>query len=222
MSPAGAGDQERDLDPGFEPDEVRYIRDTDTLKALSDPTRVRLLETMIQRRSPAWSVKELAAALGVPPTRLYHHVELLLERDLVRPVERRVVSGIIETRYLPAARSFQIDRSLFAGGNDEGMAVLADTLAAMFDTARAEIEQAIRAGAAVEGDDVPPERRLLLSRGVVRLTPERAAELRHRLQALADEFGDEPGPDGWPADARSQGVFIAVYPLPDPQEPSDA
>src|SRR5262245_46354904 len=92
---ATAGDDDLvDLPP--EPE--RLVADVETLKALSDPLRLRIIERMVTRIDEPWTVKELAAELGVPPTRLYHHVDLLLERELIRPVERRVVSGIIETR----------------------------------------------------------------------------------------------------------------------------
>ncbi|HEY3334117.1 MAG TPA: helix-turn-helix domain-containing protein, partial [Candidatus Limnocylindrales bacterium] len=207
-----------------EPEDVRYIGDVETLRAISDATRMRILETMVQRRSPAWSVKELAAALEMPQTRLYHHVELLVERDLIRATERRVVSGIIETRYSVAARSFQLDRSLFAGDTAAGLEVLHQTLAAVFDTARAEVELSLRLGAIRADAESSDERSLLLTRGLARLTPPRAAELRKRLQALLDEYGDDPSSD---PDGRAFGIVLALYPMPptggdtDPQEPSD-
>jgi len=218
---------EQELGPGlapeFVPDDVRYISDVETLRAISDTTRMRILETMVQRRSPAWSVKELASALGMPQTRLYHHIDLLLERDLIRATERRVVSGIIETRYNVAALSFQLNRALFAGDTAAGLEVLHQTLVAVFDTARAEVELAVRLGAIATGPDAPDERRLLLTRGLARLTPSRASELRRRLQALSDEFGDDTAiePDG-----RAYGIVLAVYPMPptpgaaEEQEPS--
>ena len=193
-----------------EPDETRYIRDVETLRTISDPTRLRILETMVQRPTPAWSVKELAAALAMPQTRLYHHVELLLEHDLVRASERRVVSGIIETRYTPAALSFQLDRGLFAGDAAPGLEVLHDTLAAVFDTARAEVEEAMRLGAIDAGPDAPEDRRILVSRGLTRLTPARATELRRRLVELSREFEDDA--DG--EDAQAFGIVLAVYPMP--------
>lgn len=219
MTTDGTTTPEREIDPAFEPEEVLYIRDVETLKALSDPTRVRILEVMVQRRSPAWSVKEIAAALGVPQTRLYHHMELLLAQNIVRPVERRVVSGIIETRYLPAARSYQLDRALFAGEGAEGLAILHETMVAVFDTARAEVERAIRAGANVADDAVDDGRRILVTRGLAHLTPARAAELRKRLQAISDEFGTDQ--DAAAPDALAFGIVLAVYPLLDPQENSD-
>ena len=201
-----------DLDAAFRPDAVRLVADLETLRAISDPTRMRILERMVTRQDPAWSVKELAAALEMPPTRLYHHIDLLLERDLLRPVGRRVVSGIIETRYRVCARSFQLDRRLFAADADEANHVLLETVATTIDTARAEVEASIRDGGASAGD-APDHRRLLLSRGLTRLSSARATEFRARLMALEAEFSDEPDADG-----ELLGVLIAVYPIPDAAE----
>jgi DNA-binding transcriptional ArsR family regulator len=222
LNPSGPASADQDLHPAdFEPEDVRYIRDVETLRAISDPTRMRILEAMVQRRSPAWSVKELAAALEMPQTRLYHHVDLLLSHDLIRPVERRVVSGIIETRYNVAARSFQLDRALFAGDSEEGLAVLHETLAAVFDTARAEVELAIRLGVISPGAETPAERGLMLTRGLARLTPARALELRQRLQALSEEFGGDPEDSKAGDGSLAYGIVLAVYPMPPAQEPSD-
>jgi DNA-binding transcriptional ArsR family regulator len=177
---------------------------------------MRLLETMVQRQEPAWSVKELAASLGVPQTRLYHHVDLLLQHGLIRPVERRVVSGIIETRYRAAALSFQLDQRLFAGTSPEDREVVHQALVAVFDTARNEVEEALRLGLIDAADSDPDHRRVLLTRGLASLSKERAAELRARLQALADEFGNDTDPDG-----DSYGIVLAVYPMPPTPETPD-
>lgn len=206
-----------DIDPGFQPEAVRLVGDVDTLRAISDPTRMRVLETMVTRPDGAWSVKEIAAALGVPQTRLYHHVELLAGRDLIRAVEQRVVSGIIETRYRVSARSFQLDRRLFAGDGDESRQALHDTLLAVFDTSRAEVEDAIRLGAVDPSDDAPEHRKLLLSRGVARLSAARAAELRRRLVELESQFDHDD-----PEDGELYGLVLAVYPLPPVKEHDDA
>lgn len=197
-----------DVDPAFMPAPVLAVSDVDTLRAISDPTRMRLLEVMVTRQDPAWSVKELAAALGVPQTRLYHHVDLLAERGLLRAVEQRVVSGIIETRYRVAARSFQLDRRLFAGGTDEALEILHGVLDAVFGRAREEVEAAVRADVAELSESAPPHRQLLLSRGIARLTPARAEELRRRLVELEAEFDHEDGEGAAP-----YGMVLAVYPV---------
>jgi DNA-binding transcriptional ArsR family regulator len=211
MSPA----DESPLHTGFVPMAEMRISSTDALRAISDPTRMRILEAMVQRQDPPWSVKEVAAALGVPQTRLYHHVDQLLAHGLIRAVEQRVVSGIIETRYRAAALSFQLDRRLFTGGDDAG-AILHDTLVTVFDTARDEIEAAMRSADPDQiATDGQPQ--MTLSRSIARLSPARAGVLHARLAALVAEFGDEEDPDGHPV-----GLVVAAYRLPPTlKEPSD-
>ena len=197
-----------EIEPDFMPVPVLQVGDVETLRAISDPTRMRLLEVMVTRQDPAWSVKELAAVLGVPQTRLYHHIELLGERGLLRAVEQRVVSGIIETRYRVAARSFQLDRKLFAGDTDEAREVFAGMLDAVFGRAREEVEEAVRADASVLSKDAPLHRQVFLSRGLARLSPARAEELRRRLMALEDEFDNDDDDAAGP-----YGFVVALYPL---------
>jgi DNA-binding transcriptional ArsR family regulator len=218
MSPA----DETPLKPGFMPEPVMLISSPETLRAVSDPTRMRLMEVMVQRQVPAWSVKELAAALEVPATRLYHHVDQLLAHGVVLPVERRVVSGIIETRYRVAALSFQLDRRLFEGDTDEATRAIHQTLVTVFDTARDEIEAAMRSAASrpsgATGDaDEEASDHVLVVRSLTRLSPARAAEYRRRLNELQLEFGDEDS-----TEAEAWGVVLAVYPMPPTmKEPSD-
>ncbi|MBX6342634.1 MAG: helix-turn-helix transcriptional regulator [Thermomicrobiaceae bacterium] len=85
---------------GAAPD-VFVIRDLETLRAVSDPLRLRLFELL---RGGPRTVKQLAAALDLPPTRLYYHVGQLEAHGLVRVVDTRVVSGIIEKRYQATAQ----------------------------------------------------------------------------------------------------------------------
>ena len=198
--------------PDFEPEDVRYIGDVETLRAISDATRMRILETMVQRRSPAWSVKELAAALEMPQTRLYHHVELLLERDLIRPTERRVVSGIIETRYSVAALSFQLDRSLFAA--TRGPPRSSTRRSSPCSTPRAQ-----------RWSSPPPRHHHWPTRpasatssspAASPASPRTVPRAPRRLQALLEEFGDDD------ADGVPFGVVLALYPMPPTdEEPSD-
>jgi DNA-binding transcriptional ArsR family regulator len=202
------------------PDTERLISDVETLKALSDPLRLRILEMMVTRADVPWSVKELAARLDVPQTRLYHHVELLVERDLLRVAEQRVVSGIIETRYRVAALSFRLDRRLLAG--DSGLqAAGLELLHTVFDGARDEIARALRAHIADEaaGGVEDPERpdRPIVSRSLAHLTPARAAEFRARLTALINEY--DAG--GGSAETEPWGLLVAYYRVPKaPEEAS--
>ena len=129
------------------PDAERLISDVETLKALSDPLRLRILELMVTRPDGAWTVKEMAVALEVPATRLYHHVELLQERDLIRAAEQRVVSGIIETRYQVSALSLRLDQALVRGAGP-GQTAARDVITTIFDETRRDIERILAIPAA--------------------------------------------------------------------------
>lgn len=202
----------RSGEPFATPEPERLVSDVETLKALSDPLRLRILETMVTDAGSAWSVKELAAALAVPQTRLYHHVELLVERDLLRAAEQRVVSGIIETRYRLAALSLRLDPQLVRGGG-AGESAAREMLTAVFDETRRDV---VRLLADPNLGDETSLDRPLVSRGVARLTPEQARELRARLVAIVEEYdglADQPG-------ARTYRTLIAMYADPASGDPS--
>jgi DNA-binding transcriptional ArsR family regulator len=208
------------LDLGPDPIAERTISDVETLKAISDPLRLRILEVMTSASDEAFTVKRLAAALEVSQTKLYHHVNLLLERELIRPVATRVVSGIIETSYRVAQLSVKLDRGLLAGDTS----ALHDMLTTVFDGARDDIERGIRAGAIDVGEETDPVRRVILAKGLTRLSPERAAEFRARLQALVESYED----DAKENEGDAYGFVLGFYPMTaipaddgGPEDPSD-
>ena len=197
---------------GPEPLAERMIGDVETLKALSDPLRLRILEVMTARADETFTVKRLAASLGTSATKLYHHVNLLLERELINVAGQRVVSGIIETSYRVGQRSLRLDRSLLAA---DGPA-MHDTLTTIFDGARDDIERGIRAGRIATSEDAAPESRLVLARGLARLDAAAAAAFRERLTALIAEFGGDAADLRDEQDERpAYGLLLGFFPLVD-------
>lgn len=197
----------------------RTVSDVETLKALSDPLRLRILEAMVQAPDESWSVKRLAAALGVGPTKLYHHVSILEERELVRVAGTRVVSGIIETSYRIAQLSVRLDRSLLSGGGaDASSSPVEGVVASVVDAAREGIGRALRAGAmTIDADGADPG---MVRQELKRLTPERAVELKRRMTDLLAEYDDGPtavedASAAAVADDRSgaYGLLVAFYPI---------
>ena len=203
--PAPAGE-------AFEPATERVISDVETLKALSDPVRLRILETMVTAANEPWTVKRLAKALETNPTKLYHHINILEEHEFIRVAGTRVVSGIIETSYRIAQLSLRLDRALLSGAGADVRSSVHDVLAVVFDSVRDEIEQGLASGMVKSSDDPLSE---LLIRGLTMVHPDRAVELRRRLRELFEEFDtDNPG-DVEPG-AVPFGYLVAVYPFPTP------
>ena len=194
-------------DLGPDPIPELRITDVETIKALSDPLRLRILEIMTAGHEGTFTVKRLAAVLEVNPTKLYHHVNLLADRGLINPAGQRVVSGIIETSYRIAQMSINLDRSLLASDSPE----LHDVLVTVFDGARDDIERGLRSGVIGIAEDADPATKLLLSKGLSRLSDARALEFRNRILELFREFDTDPSTD----EARPYGLVLGFYPMPD-------
>ena len=194
-----------------EPVGERVISDVETLKALSDPVRLRILETMVTAADETWTVKRLAAAMGVGPTKLYHHVNILEEREFIRVAGTRVVSGIIETSYRIAQLTVRLDRALLSGGDPEVQGSVHAVLAVIFDSVRDEIERGLASGLIKSSDDPLSE---LLIRGLTRVHPDRAVELRRRLRELLEEFDADTHSPAEPGSVPF-GYLVALYPFPE-------
>ena len=202
-----AGSRRTPAEAPFEPLPERIVSDVETLKAISDPVRLRILEAMVSRHAEAWTVKRLAAALGIGQTKLYHHINVLEERGLIRVAGTRVVSGIIETSYQVAQVSVRLDRGLLAGGTVPGP--VDELLRSVFDGVREAIEASLRAGVADPDPDADAPRRLMLARGLVRVPADRVGELHARLAAVVEEFDAMPET----VDALTFGYLLGLYPI---------
>ena len=196
----------------FEPVAERVISDVETLKALSDPVRLRILETMVTAADEAWTVKRLAKALDTNPTKLYHHINILEECEFIRVAGTRVVSGIIETSYRIAQLSLRLDRALLSGAGADVRSSVHDVLAVVFDSVRDEIERGLSSGVIKSSDDPLSE---LMIRGLTMVHPDRAVELRRRLRELLAEFDTDDPSDVEPG-AVAFGYLVALYPFPTP------
>ncbi len=183
---------------------VRTVSDIDTLKAIADPVRLAILSALMRGLDsdlPVMTVKELAAQLGEPQTKLYRHVKHLEAVGLIKAVASRVVSGIVEQRY----QACQSDLMLGAGLTDaeKGSAEAEAAVAAALETYRSQFFTAHRAGlladAAPEADPAPPAgtaaeadkyRKMVLGMSVDRVTKARAAEIRDRLEQIMADLSD--------------------------------
>lgn len=168
--------------PGW--DDVLVVSDLELLRLVSDPFRIRLLELM--REEPR-TVKEIAAALKIPATRLYYHMNLLEEHGLIRVASTRLVSGIVEKRYEVTASRLSVDRALLSPGGDAESG-LETHLSFVLDEAKAEIRRAFRAGLIDASSHQIANGGLVLGRAWLRLTQAQADELDQRVGAVIEEY----------------------------------
>jgi DNA-binding transcriptional ArsR family regulator len=170
--------------------EVFEVDDAETFEMLADPTRVELIERLFE---PA-TVSELAEAMDVPRTRLYHHIRLLAEVGMIRVVQTRQRGAIPEKVYQATAKDYQASEKFLATYPPrQAAAAMVDTL---FATTRADIVRAAAEGRFdLERD--PRQRRGMMIRHLVALSPRRRDEFFTELKALLDRYQDDD-PDGEP------------------------
>jgi DNA-binding transcriptional ArsR family regulator len=196
-----------------EPQAIRTVNDVEVLKALADPTRLAILTALMKsgRDLPVMSVKELAAELGEPQTKLYRHVRQLEEVGLIRVAATRLVSGILEQRYQACQRDLMLDRGFVREHADESEVAMQ----AVLDLYRDGFFAAFRADQ-LPVDEVPPQgdyRRPLIYVADLRVSPARAAELRSKLQEVMDGLKDAETED---SDGVTINLLIGCYVPVDP------
>jgi DNA-binding transcriptional ArsR family regulator len=145
------------------------VDDLETLKVIAEPTRVALIELLAEPRS----VTQLADALGVPRTRLYHHVELLESKGVVEQVDSRRAGALTERIYALTAKTFRPSARLLRSGDVETFTTW------IFDATKADIGRA-----AAAGDSAP----LAGGRSIAFLDEATAHAFADELQALVERF----------------------------------
>ncbi|MFC8454555.1 ArsR/SmtB family transcription factor [Kitasatospora sp. NPDC057223] len=201
----------------------RQVDDVATLKALADPIRLAIMGTLMGGEDAARTVKEIAAAIGEPQTKLYRHIKQLEQAGLIRVAGTRLVSGIVESRYTAAQDSLRLSRELFAPDSSARSEAL-DAVLASIDSVRGDFRAGITDGridfsAPRDGSAGPPSH---FSRFVMRLEPARVVRLRQELGDLLDELvaeGDSTAPD-----AVDTTLLTLLYSLPGeaPQAPGES
>ena len=198
-----------------EPLETFMIEDLETLRALSDPLRMQIYEILVAE--PA-SVRQIADRLGMGASRLYYHINSMEKLGLLRVVETRMVSNMVEKLYRAVAYRLDVAPNLLHFGSDEGTSTVLDMLATHLDATREDLvrslhvrQQDLAQGAA------PRQRNVLVNRTIARIPDARAEEFSSRLVALIEEFtaSDTPAaktPPGEGETYQNYALTVAFYP----------
>ncbi len=179
------------------PDELT-ITDLEVVRIASDRTRLRVLEAFGRARAPR-TVKEVAAELGEPVTKLYYHVNLLEGAGLLVVAESSLVSGILEKRYLPAAKSFRIERRLLesAGTSEANEDAVGAMVQSILDSTTDDFKRSLAAGLLERKNTPDQPLGWVLSRGSLHLSEATArrlsAALREILATADDDDADATG-----------------------------
>jgi len=89
--------------------ELYNLETIEQMRAIADPLRLRIVDALSQR---AFTATGLGERLGLPANKAHYHVRELEKVGLVRIVETREKSGILEKYYRAVAQTLDIPQSL--------------------------------------------------------------------------------------------------------------
>jgi len=186
------------------------IKDLETLRAVSDPLRVQIVELLTVENL---TVKQVAEKLGLAPSKLYYHFTTLEKLGLIEVAETRMVANMVEKVYHSSADIVDIDPSLFKfsreGGNEPFEMVLSSTI----DATRDDIIRSLQARQfqLEQGADEQP-RRFIINRLISRVSEERIGEFQDRLMKLLEEFESENDTSARGSKLQPYALTVAFYP----------
>lgn len=185
-----------------------HVSDLETLRAISDPLRVQIMELL---EGQPLTVKQVAEKLGLAPSKLYYHFGALEKLGMIEVAETRMVANMLEKTYKSAAHYLDVDPSLFKfskEGENEPINIL---LSSTIDATREDMLRSLQARQfqLEQGDDEQP-RRFIINRIVSNVSGKRIAEFQDRLVKLLQEFEAEDKISK-PAD-QPYALTVAFYP----------
>src|SRR5262249_46371737 len=147
------------------------------------PIRLTLLDLTMGDPDRTWTARELALHVGVLPTNIYYHLNMLERQELLQVRDTRVVNGIIEKHYGAGQLNLTFHRR--SGETQHG---LREGIAAAFNQARDEIDAGLASGAMSANRDAPATDRMMVSSAVVRIPEDEVASFREELLAMVHRY----------------------------------
>ncbi len=185
------------------------IKDLETLRAVSDPLRMQIVELLAE----SLTVKQVAEKLGLAPSKLYYHFATLEKLGLIEVAETRMVANMVEKVYRSSADALDVDPALFKFSREGGNETLHMVLSSTIDATREDMIRSLQARQfqLEQGADEQP-RRFIINRVISRLPQKRIEEFQDRLVQLLEEFEAEDDTSARKTDLHPYALTVAFYP----------
>ena len=165
-------------------------------RLLADEFKLKLLRAFATTPT---TVKQVAADIEEKPTRLYRHIDALLEAGLLRVVRERPKRGTVERTLQTVASRFEADPSLFDDVRQPGGQ---DAIRYQFQAASDALVAALSQPETADEDLAP-----ICARMLIEATPERLQELHGLLLEWMHQAAAEPHGDVYTESASAMLVY---------------
>ncbi len=189
----------------FEPADEFLIEDEETFELLAHPTRLEILELCLAPRSAA----ELAQAMAVPRTRLYHHIKLLEDAGVIAVADTRRSGAMTEKVYRAAANSFRPSEDFLTTAEPRAQAEA--VLGSLMGSTRADFVRAVENGDIRFNAQDKDARTISIGRRLMTIRRDRLHELITAVEEVLDRHDDDIEDEDDP-DAVVVGVLHIIHP----------
>jgi DNA-binding transcriptional ArsR family regulator len=189
---------------------VFLVSDLETLRVLTEPLRLQILETLDQKPQ---TVNQVAEKLGHSGSRLYYHFNLLEKHGLIEVVERRMVNNMIEKLYWTTAEDVEIDKSLLEFSHDGLQEGLVNLVSSSLEATRKEMLRSFEARSfQLDHGAQPMPRDVVIQSIRKRLKDETYQAFLKKFRNLLKAFRDLPEETGSDEDINTFSIACYLYP----------
>ena len=175
-------------------DAIFMVSDLETLRVLTDPLRLQILEVL---DSAPQTVNQVAEKLGLSGSRLYYHFNLLEKHGLIKIVEKRMVNNMVEKLYWLTAEDIKIDKSLLEFSKDGIQEGLVSLISSSLEVTRKEMLRSLQARSyQLDHGARPVPRDMVIQATRKRLTDETYQAFLEKFRRILKEFSDLPEETG--------------------------
>ena len=193
----------------YKPAAVMMVHDLETLKILADPLRNQILEVLAPEKL---TINQMAEKLGLSPSKLYYHINLLEKYGLIREVDSIVKANIIEKVYWISAYECKMDDNLCNFSTPEGQQSVMTAMVTPIDSTREDMLRSLeaRATALDQGAEEHP-RQVVIYRELRAMSDETADKFAERIKVVLEDFEHFEGEED-SGDSHVRALTVAFYP----------
>ena len=193
----------------YKPAAVMMVHDLETLKILADPLRNQILEVLAPEKL---TINQMAEKLGLSPSKLYYHINLLEKYGLIREVDSILKANIIEKVYWISAYECKMDDNLCNFSTPEGQQSVMTAMVTPIDSTREDMLRSLeaRATALDQGAEEHP-RQVVIYRELRAMSDETADKFAERIKVVLEDFEHFEGEED-SGDSHVRALTVAFYP----------
>ncbi len=186
------------------------IQDLDTLKVLTDPLRMQILELL---NAEPQTVGQVAKKLGLAKSRLYYHFNLLEKHAFIQVVETHMVNNMLEKVYWVTAKDIDIDPELLNFASQEGQRNVFNVIGSALDATREDIMRSLQARQiSLDRGAEPHPRDMVILNAKKRMTQATYQEFVEAFKILLKKFSEVPDAEPGQADVNVFSIACYLYP----------